>query len=108
MKIAGSPMTAMRAAAVAKVNERYNRLAGQNVHRDAAHAQKRSIAAAVLDGAEAPAEFAGEAALRGVTALALAQEIATKPNEAAQRELARQTELRAIATAARPDQLPQG
>jgi hypothetical protein len=108
MRIAGSPMAALRAAAIVKVNERYNALATQNVHRDAAHAHKRAVAAAVIAGAEAPAEFSAEAALRNVSPLALAELIASKPNDAAQRELARQTELLTIAGALRPDQLPQG
>lgn len=108
MKLTASPMDALRAAAVTKVNERYNAIAAQNVHRDAAHAAKRTVAAAVLAGATAPAEFVSESTLRGVTAAALAADIASRPNEIAQRELARQTELLAIAAATTPDQLPQG
>jgi hypothetical protein len=108
MRISVDPMPALRVAAVAKVNERYNYLATQNIHRDAAHAHKRTVAAAVIAGVAPPIEFADEAALRNVSPLALAQDIASRPNEAAQRELARQTEMLAIATATRPDQLPQG
>ncbi len=108
MKIVGSPMVALRAAAIKKVNERYNLLASQNAHRDAAHAHKRAVAAAVLAGSEPTAEFSAEAALRNVSPLTLARDIAARPNEAAQRELARQTEMLAIAAATRPDQLPQG
>lgn len=107
MRIAADPMPALRVAAVAKVNERYNYLATQNLHRDAAHAHKRAIAAAVISGSAPPVEFADEAAMREVTPLVLAQDIASRPNEAAQRELARQIEMMAIATATRPDQLPQ-
>lgn len=108
MRIVVDPMPALRAAAVAKVNERFNYLASQNLHRDAAHAHKRAVAAAVIAGEVPPAEFAAEAALRGVEPKWLAFDIESRPNESAQRELARQTELLAIAAAARPDQLPQG
>lgn len=107
MRIGSNPMPALRAIATGKVNERYNRLAAQNVHRDAAHAWKRSVAPAVLAGADAPAEFAAEASILGMSIDEFASLIARKPNEAAKRELDRQTELRAIALAERPDQLPQ-
>lgn len=108
MRIVADPMPALRAAAVAKVNERYNYLATQEIHRDAAHAWKRSTAASVLAGDKAPAEFAAEADMLGLSPVAFAELISIKPNAAAQRELDRQTELRAIAAATHPDQLPQG
>lgn len=108
MRIVVDPMPALRAAAVAKVNERYNWLASQNLHRDAAHAHKRAVANSVVNGTEPPAEFADEAALRSITSRAFAEIVTSKPNEAAQRELARQTELLAIEAATHPDQLPQG
>lgn len=108
MRIVADPMPALRAAAVAKVNERYNYLATRDVHRDAAHAWKRTAAASVLAGNDAPAEFAAEAMMLDLSAKAFAELIASKPNASAQRELDRQTELRAIAAATRPDQLPQG
>lgn len=105
MRIVADPMPALRAAAVAKVNERYNYLAAQELHRDTAHAWKRAVAPLVIAGGDAPAEFAAEAVMLGMSTMAFAEMIATKPNAAAQRELARQTELQAIAVATRPDQL---
>jgi hypothetical protein len=108
MRIVADPMPALRAAAVAKVNERYNYLAGQNGHRDQAHFLKRILAAQIIEGGFVPSEFAEEAMLRNVTPLALAQDIVSRPNATAQRELARQTELLAIEAATHPDQLPQG
>lgn len=108
MRIVVDPMPALRLAAVAKVNERFNYLAGQNAHRDHAHFLKRILAAQIIEGGFAPDEFAEEAALRGISVHALAQTIVSKPNEAARRELARQTELLAIEAATHPDQLPQG
>lgn len=107
MKIIFSPMPALRAEATRKVNERYNALAGTNIHRDAAHAHKRAVAASVIAGSAPTAEFAAEAALRNVTPFALAQDIASRPNEAAQRELDRQRALLAIAAANTPADLPQ-
>jgi hypothetical protein len=106
VRIIADPMPALRAAAVAKVNERFNYLASQNTHRDAAHAHKRTVAAAVISGAQVPVEFAAEAEMRGITPLALARDVASRPNEAAHRELDRQRELLAIAATQTPDELP--
>ncbi len=108
MKIVFSPMPSLRAEAIRKVNERYNALAATNIHRDAAHAWKRTIAPAVIAGDEAPDEFAAEAAMLGMSVVDFAALIASKPNDAAQRELNRQREMRAIAAATTPADLPQG
>jgi predicted trehalose synthase len=105
VKIIHSPMPDFRAGAVAKVNARYNAMAAANLHRDQAHAWKRSASAAILAGDEAPAEFAAEASAIGMTVAEFAAVIASKPNEAALRELLRQAELRAIAAAQSPDEL---
>lgn len=99
-------MVAKRAEATAKVNEYFNFIAGKEIHRDAIHAWKRGVAAAVIAGGEAPVEFAAEALMRKTTPLELAHEIAGKPNAAAVRELERQQRLLEIEAAVTPDQLP--
>jgi hypothetical protein len=106
VRISSNPMPFLRAAAVVKVNEQFNCQATQNIHRDAAHSHKRTVAAAVLAGAEPTAEFIAEATLRDVSAAALAADIASRPNLAAARELERQRLLLAIEAATTPDQLP--
>lgn len=106
MKIVASPMAALRAEAVRKVNERYNQIAMAETHRDAAHAWKRAMAAAVLSGAVAETEFAEEALARGQSVTEFADLVAGKPNATAQREASRQAELRAIAVATSPEDLP--
>ncbi len=108
LRIISDPTPALLAEATRIVNERYNAIAAQNIHRDAAHAYKRTVAVAILAGGETPTEFAAEAKLRGMTPVALAADIAGRPNEAAQRELDRQRELIAIAAATKPADLPQG
>ena len=63
--------------------------AAETLHRDQAHAAKRAHAARILDGATPHPEFAEEASLRGLTPDELAQQIATKPDLSAGRELSR-------------------
>jgi hypothetical protein len=96
MKISVSLMPQARADAVALVNQQFNEIATRQIQRDAAHSAKRVVAAAVLSGAEAPAEFTAEANLRGVDVSVLAADIAAKPNDAAIRELDRQRKIHAI------------
>ncbi len=101
------PMPALRAAAVDQVNGRFDDMSRTGLHRDQAHAYKRIAAAAVLAGAAPADEFKAEADLRGLTPVALARIIASKPSNLAQRELARQKMLAAIDRATTPGDLDQ-
>ena len=95
--ISGSPEVALRAKVAEDVNEAYNRLTSNNIHRDLAHAQKRLEASNIASGGEASKEFQVEADLMGISALELAAMILSKPNEAAARELERRKLLIKIA-----------
>jgi hypothetical protein len=99
-------MVALREAATRAINEKYNAIAASNIHRDASHSWKRVTAASVNAGGIAPAEFSAEADMLSMSVEDFAALIASKPNAAAQRELERQRELRAIAAATTPDELP--
>lgn len=103
MKIRIDPMPAAKAAAVEQVNGQAS--ASANWHRDLAHVHKRAIAALVLAGGVAPAEFLAEAVLRGISAPQLAELIASKPDSLAVRELARQRLLLQIDRAASPAEI---
>lgn len=99
-------MAALRAAAVEKADAWFNQIAQERFHRDHAHAHKRQVAWDVAtDPARCTAEFEAEAALRGITLTALASAVLSKPNHAAQRELARQTLMVRIESAATPADL---
>jgi hypothetical protein len=102
MKLTLDPMPALRMSAKAKVNLHFNGLA--QPHRDAAHAMKRTAADA---GAPFPGWFAAEADLRGVTPVALASMIASKPDTVAERELHRQRVMAAVDAAKTPAELDQ-
>jgi hypothetical protein len=99
-------MPVRRAAAVEKINEHFNALATKEVHRDQAHAAKRTAAATLLAGGAAPAWFTAEAEMRGVSTIAFAIDVAGKPDNAAERELKRQQLMLAIAAATTPDEIP--
>ena len=105
-RILPNDMEAKRALAVAAVNGHFNALALADVHRDAVHAKKRAAAMSLLSGGEAYAEFHAEAEMLGVTSLALAEEIAVKPDAPAVRELERRRILIAIASASSPAEFP--
>lgn len=86
------PMPMLRMTAIARVNEHFNRRAGELMHIDHAHARKRHVAAAVMAG-EAISEdhpFVLEACDRKVNISDFAQMIANKPDAIAHRELHRQ------------------
>ena len=105
MKLTIDPMPVLRDHAAYRVNQHFNVLASDNLHREQAHAHKRGEAAAIIAGAAPSAEFQAEAELRGITAAELAMLVLAKPNDAAQRELRRQRLLRRIAAIARPAEL---
>ncbi|MFC0243687.1 hypothetical protein [Rhodopseudomonas telluris] len=100
------PMPALRADAKLKIDRAFNQAAVGSAHLDAAYAAKREIARRVADGDAAAAEaLQDEAALRGVTAAALAADILTKPDTLADREARRQVALSEIRQASTPDDL---
>lgn len=108
MKVKLDPMPALRATAASRVTARFSTLTLADIHRELVWRRKREIADAVIGGADAPAHFAEEAALRGLTPSALAALIAAKPNPAAAldaRELDRQKMLLAIDASKTPAEL---
>ena len=105
MKLSIDPMPALRDHAAYKMNQYFNTLASDNLHRDQAHANKRAQAAAVAAGEMPSAEFQAEAELRCISAAELAQEILLKPNDMAQRELNRQKLMLRIAKITLPSEL---
>lgn len=100
MKLNLDPMPALRTNAVALANQWFNDKAQPHV--DAAHAAKRAVASV---GAPYPDWFTAEAALRGITADALAALVTSKPDNAAARELHRQKVMMAIAACTTPAEL---
>jgi len=106
MKLTLDPMPVLRDHAAHKVNQHFNALAHDNLHRDHAHAHKRLHAAAIMTLDEAPsAEFKTEASLRGVSVDEFARNVLTKPNHAARRELSRQRLLLRVAAISIPAEL---
>lgn len=97
MKLNLDPMPALRMAAKAKVNQHFDRLA--RPHLDAVYAAKRVAAQA---GAPYPDWFVQEADLRGVTPVALASLILSKPDTLTSREVRRQRAMAAIDAATTP------
>jgi hypothetical protein len=98
-------LPAMRSAASVRIDAHFNRLAGENLHRDAAHAAKRVVAAGVLSGGHATVEFKAEARLRQITLREFAALIASKPDQPAARELERQKLMRRLGEATTPSQV---
>lgn len=96
------PMPAIRKAAMATVDGLFNHLAHEHLHRDHAHASKRSIARLVVAGGAPTPEFMAEATVRGATPTDLASLILSKPDKHAGRELARQKIMLKIDHAATP------
>ena len=100
MRISIDPMPQLRAKYVELVNNHFNRVASENVHKDQAYSQKRTIASQVEHAfSKAPSSFSGEAELRGVSLVELAGLVLSKPDTIGDRELLRQQTLRKIADA---------
>jgi hypothetical protein len=100
-------MPMLRIAAVARINEHFNRRSHELSHIEHAHARKRHLAAAVMAGEKISDDhpFAQEAALRGVNVSDFAQTIANKPDTISHRELHRQQVLMKIESAPTPAEL---
>lgn len=96
------PMPAIRKAAMDTVNGLFNHLAHEHLHRDHAHASKRSIAGLVVAGGAPTPEFMAEATARGGTPTDLALLILSKPDKHASRELSRQKIMLKIEQAVTP------
>jgi hypothetical protein len=101
------PMPMLRVAAIARVNEHYNRRANELAHIDHAHMRKRHIAAAVMAGEAINDDhpFVLEATDRKLNVTDFAQIIANKPDAIAHRELERQRAIISIEAAATPAEL---
>lgn len=98
---AADPMPAIRKAAMATVDGVFNHLALENLHRDHAHAAKRSVAAS----GQFTREFLAEAEARGISPAELAAIILSKPDKHAARELARQKIMLQIERATAPAEI---
>lgn len=102
---AADPMPAIRKAAMATVDGIFNQLAHEHLHRDHAHASKRSIAGLVVAGGAPTPEFTAEATARGATPTDLANLILSKPDGHAGRELVRQKMMLKIECASTPAEI---
>ncbi len=105
MKISMDPMAKLRITGSAAVNLFFMRLAGEQLHRDAAHRRKREIARDVVAGKGGNPAFTEEARLRGIQPLELARQIKDRPDAIDERELQRQRLLIGIEQAATPEQI---
>lgn len=90
--------------AVSVINDEFNRRAIQELHRDAAHMRKRSMAEAVMAGANLPDDhpFTVEAAQRAMTPLNFAEVVLSKIDSVQAREIERQMLLLRIDIAPAP------
>lgn len=96
MRLSLDPMPALRERAEGAVNLHYDLIASRQAQRDAEHAAKREAARHVLRGEDAPAWFATAAEIEGMTAFDLAQAIDAKPDDVAERGLARRRVIMAV------------
>lgn len=102
MKITvNDPMIVLRQAKAAAVNRNFNTIAMESLHVDQAHAQKRILAAT------GDPRLKAEADLRGISVEELSALILSKPDNAAARELHRQTIMKRIDDAQTPEELNQ-
>jgi hypothetical protein len=101
------PMPLLKVAAIARVNEHFNRRAHELMHIDHAHAGKRRVAAAIMAGEPISEDhpFVQEASLREMNVSDFAQVIVNKPDNIARRELQRQQAIMKIESATTPDDL---
>lgn len=93
------PMPALRIAKAFEVDNRFNTIATNNLHRDHAYAQKRQWAMTNDN------KLSNEAALRGITIPELSALILSKPDIVADRELRRQQIKKRIDDAKTPEEL---
>lgn len=100
-----SSMPARKAEAGAVVEDQFNREAAASVQKDMEYRRKKEIAETVLSGGDAPAEFAEEAALMGVTVADLAATIQAKPDTIMDRAIRRRRAILAVRKAATVDEL---
>lgn len=102
MKLDVDPLPTLKERAEAAINRHFNLIAGESLQRDAEHACKRRAASS--GRAEAmPKWFRDAAEIEGVTVGGLMQTVLFKPEEAAERGLARRRgilRVRRAATAA--------
>lgn len=100
-----SSLPARRAEAETAVNDSFNREAAAHVQKDMEYRRKKEVAADVLGGDEAPAEFAEEAHLMGITVEELAAIIQAKPDTIMDRAIRRRRAVLAARSAATVEEL---
>lgn len=105
MKLNLNPMTTLRESAIKKVNEHFNVLSAQNLHKDRARAQKRELAKRALSGADTFTLLEVEARIRNISAEDLANIIVSKPDDLYEREIQRQRVFKEIEETVSPDDI---
>lgn len=105
MKICINPMPVLQEKAEAAIDTHFNGLAAANAQKDQEYALKRTIAYNVLSDPSyvAPAAFALEAELMGLSTPELAQSISGKADLVLERGLARRTAILSVRAAQSPD-----
>ena len=107
MKITIDPMPALRQGAENKINEHFSRLASLSVQQEQEHSIKRAEAQRVATGQQASVEFAGAAALEGLSINDLANLVLGKPDEVMTRANTRRTLILAVRKTTVPSELEQ-
>ncbi len=104
MRIIIDPLAKLRSAAELRIEVHFNNLARGNVQKDQEHALKRQEAVQHVGGN--PSELLkAEAGLSGVSADDLARTILSKPNDLAERALARRKAILRVRSAKTIDDL---
>lgn len=104
MRIKSDPMPMLRIAAIARINEHFNRRSHELSHIDHAHGRKRHVAAAVRAGEpiDDAHPFVKEAEMRGLSLEDFAALVASKPDNISEREWKRQQAIHKIEQADTP------
>ena len=105
MKLTADPMPALRRQATEQINQAFAHWSSTELHRDQAHARKRTVAQEVEAGGAPPEAFAAEAEMRGMAVVDFARLVLSKPMALDARELERQRMLLAIEAANTPEHL---
>ena len=100
-----SSLPARKSEAESVINDWFNREAASSVQKDMEYRRKKEIAESVLAGGAAPAEFAEEAGLMGISVADLAAMIQAKPDTIMDRAIRRRRAILAARNATSVDEL---
>lgn len=105
MKIVLDHTEQLRAGAEKAIESFFNREAAAHVQKDMEYRRKKEVSADVMAGGEAPAEFAEEAGLMGISVADLAAMIQAKPDTIMDRAIRRRRAVLAARNATSVDEL---